>query len=128
MNRFWNTLAAIIFCSAMAHGATDAAISGIVKDPSGTPVRGAFVHAQNLQSKITVNVMSDGQGRYRIPNLAPGDYQIRVTAAGFKADPRTGVKLSAGASSSVDFALQQSPVRWADLSLRATAFRPAWPR
>ena len=109
MKRFWSALGLIILSAALAHGATNATISGVVKNPAGAPVRGAFVHAQNLQSKITVNVMSDGQGRYRIPNLAPGEYQVRVTATGFKADPRTGVKLSAGASSSVDFTLQAAP-------------------
>lgn len=100
-----------------AYGASDATISGTVKGPSGSPFRGAFVQAQNAQSKITVNVLSDIQGRYRIPNLAPGEYQVRVTATGYKADPSAGVKLAAGDSASADFALQQGTVRWSDLSL-----------
>src|SRR3984893_1149662 len=99
MKRFWSALGLVMFCAAFAFGASDAAISGVVKDPAGAPFRGAFVHAQNAQSKITVNVMSDNQGRYRIPNLPPGEYQIRVTATGYKSDPRTGVKLAAGDSS-----------------------------
>lgn len=115
MKRFWSVLGLTIFCAALAYGASDASVSGVVKDPSGAPFRGAFVRAQNVQTKISVNVMSDGQGRYRIPNLAPGEYQVRVTAVGYKADPRTGVKLAAGDSSTLDFALQQGTVRWADL-------------
>ena len=107
MNRFWKALGLVIFCAAFAYGAADATISGVVKDPAGAPFRGAFVHAQNVQSKITVNVMSDNQGRYRIQNLPPGEYQVRVTATGYAADPRTGVKLAAGDTSSLDFALQQ---------------------
>src|ERR1019366_3100823 len=117
MNRFWKALGLVIFCAAFAYGAADATISGVVKDPAGAPFRGAFVHAQNVQSKITVNVMSDNQGRYRIQKLPPGEYQIRVTATGYKSDPRTGMKLAAGDSSSLDFALQPGTVRWADLSL-----------
>src|SRR6266853_5362734 len=117
MNRFWKALGLVFFCATLAHGATDATISGLVKDASGAPFRGAFVHAQNVQSKITVNVLSDNQGRYRIQNLPPGEYQIRVTAAGYKSDPRSGVKLAAGDNSMLDFALQQGTVRWADLSL-----------
>jgi virginiamycin B lyase len=119
MKRLWIFLAISIFVAASApmHGATDANISGVVRGPSGAPFRGAFVEAQSAQSKITVNVMSDSQGRYRIQNLAPGEYQVRVTATGYKADPRTDVKLAAGDSASVDFALQQGSVRWSDLSL-----------
>src|SRR5690242_18703500 len=114
MNRFWSALGLVVLCTTLAHSAADATISGVVKDPAGAPFRGAFVHAQNVQTKITVNVLSDSQGRYRIQNLPPGEYQIRVTATGYKADPRTGVKLAAGESSSLDFALQQGTVRWAD--------------
>src|SRR5271169_3839378 len=94
MNRFWSALGLVIFCAAFAYGAAGATVSGVVKDPAGAPFRGAFVHAQNVQSKITVNVMSDNQGRYRMQNLPPGEYQIRATATGYKADPRTGVKLA----------------------------------
>src|ERR1700692_4343100 len=110
MKRCWSALGLVMFCAALAYGASDAVISGVVKDPAGAPFRGAFVHAQNAQSKITMSVMSDNQGRYRIPNLAPGEYQIRVTATGYKSDPRPGVKLSAGDSSSLDFSLQQGTV------------------
>jgi virginiamycin B lyase len=100
-----------------AYGAADGGISGLVKGPSGAPFRAAFVQAQNAQSKISVEVMSDNQGRYRIQNLAPGEYVVRVSATGFKADPRSGVKVAAGEPVSVDFALQQGTVRWSDLSL-----------
>jgi virginiamycin B lyase len=117
MKRLCTALGLVIFCAAFAHAATDATISGIVKDPAGAPFRGAFVHAQNSQSKITVNVMSDAQGRYRIANLPPGTYDISVTAVGYKRDPRRDVKVAAGDSSSLDFALQPSAVRWSDLSL-----------
>src|SRR6202140_1700764 len=95
MNRFWSALGLVILCAAFAYGSADATISGVVKDPAGAPFRGAFVHAQNVQSKITVNVLSDNQGRYRMQNLPPGDYQVRVTATGFTADARTSVKLAA---------------------------------
>src|SRR5215469_13412823 len=117
MRRFWNALGLVLLCCGFAYGAIDGTLSGVVKDPAGGPFRGAFVHAQNLQSKITVNVMSDNQGRYRIQNLPPGDYDVRVTATGYKSDPRRDVKVAAGDGSSVDFALQPDSVRWADLSM-----------
>jgi len=51
---------------ALAISTADAAtITGTVKGPDGQPFRGAFVQARNAKTKITVNVLSDNQGRYR---------------------------------------------------------------
>jgi len=40
--------------------------------------KGAFVQAQNSKTKINVIVLSDRQGRYRIPDLAAGDYRVQI--------------------------------------------------
>lgn len=126
MKRFSSALALIVFCAALAYGATGASISGVVRNATGAPFRGAFVHAQNVQTKISVHVLSDSEGRYRIPNLPPGEYQVRVTATGYKAAPRNSVKLAAGDSASLDFGLQPGAVRWADLSVyQGKALMPA---
>jgi len=44
-----------------------------VKGPDGKSFKGAFVAAQNLESRITVNVLSDKDGRYRVENLPEGN-------------------------------------------------------
>ncbi len=73
---------------------------------------------KTCKSNITVNVLSDSQGRYQIRNLPPGEYGLRVSAPGYKTDPaRLRVTLAAGESSAHDFALQTGPLRWSDLSL-----------
>ena len=72
-----------------------ATVSGTVKGPDGAPFKGAFVEAQNAATKITVSVLSAPDGRYRIENLPAGDYELRIRAIGYKADPRPGVKLAA---------------------------------
>ena len=117
MKSIAKSLALLFFCASLTYGATNATISGTVKDPAGAPFRGAFVHAQNLKSKITVNVLSNNQGHYQIQDLPPGDYDVRATAVGYKADPRPDVKLAAGEATPIDFALQQGTVRWSDLSV-----------
>src|SRR4029077_6881374 len=53
----------------------------------------------------------------RIAHLAPGEYQVRANAIGYKADAHNGVKLAAGGSASIEIALQEGVVRWSDLSL-----------
>ena len=72
-----------------------ATITGIVKGPDGAPFMGAFVQAQNTKTKITVNVLSHKDGEYDVDDLPPGDYEIRIRAIGYQADPRLGVSLKA---------------------------------
>ena len=83
----------------------------------GAPFQGAFVQAQNAKTKITVNVLSDSQGRYRVEQLPAGDYRVPIRAVGYTAAPQTGVNLSADQNASFDFALQKGMVHWNDISL-----------
>jgi len=94
-----------------------AAVTGNVKGPDNTPFEGAFVQAINAKTHISVSVLTDKQGRYRVENLPAGEYQVRIRAVGFTTDPRGAVNLTADQNISFDFALQKSTVRWSDLSL-----------
>ena len=105
-----------VLLASLAYGAADGTISGTVKDAAGAPFKGAFVRARNVKTKITVDVLSDSQGRYRASNLPPGEYEVRATAVGHQDDQHTGVKLAAGESASLDFALQNGTVRWNELT------------
>jgi virginiamycin B lyase len=96
--------------------ASAASITGTVKGPDGKPFTAAFVTAENTQNKMTVTVLSDQQGRYRINNLPAAMYTVQVTHVGYKADPHTGVRLAADGKASFDFAFQTAPVKWSDLN------------
>src|SRR5580704_699298 len=79
----------------LAASCADAAtISGTVTGPDGAPFRGAFVQARHAGLKMTVSVLSDNQGRFVAENLPAGDYRLQVRAVGYKADPKSGVKLA----------------------------------
>src|SRR5262247_2795488 len=82
-----------------------ATITGMVKGPDGQPFRGAFVQARNAKTKITVNVLSDNQGRYRVENLAAGDYRLQIRAPGYQADTINGMALTQDQNATQDFAL-----------------------
>ena len=112
--RILSLLGAVVFFTSFAYGAT---ITGSVKGPDGAPFKGAFVQAQNTKTKITVNVLSQKDGRYRFDDLPNGDYELRIRAIGYSADPRTGITLAGNQSASFDWALQKGTVRWRDLSL-----------
>src|ERR1700749_4827604 len=100
-NRYAALLAGILLGATLAPAAT---VTGSVKGPDGAPFKGAFVEAQNSATRITVNVLTDPDGRYRISNLPAGDYELRIRAIGYKADPRPGLKLAASEKTSADFA------------------------
>jgi virginiamycin B lyase len=105
-------------CLVSSIGCADAAmISGTVAGPDGKAFRGAFVQARNLKTRITVSVLSDRAGVYRIDNLPAGDYRVTLRAIGYKADPLSGVTLAADQNLARNLALQQGAVRWSDISM-----------
>src|SRR3954467_4461574 len=94
--------------SLLASAASAATITGTVTGPDGKPFMGAFVVAENAQTRMTVNVLSNAQGRYYIGNLPAAAYTVRITAIGYKSDPRTDLRLTEEQKSSLDFALEKT--------------------
>jgi virginiamycin B lyase len=109
-------LASLTMSVFLAPAAFGASITGTVKGPDGKPFMGAFVVAENAQNKMTVNVLSDQQGRYHVNNLPAATYTVKITAIGYSSDPQADVKLTSDQKASFDFALRKEKVRWSDLS------------
>jgi virginiamycin B lyase len=105
----------VLFVS-LSHSAMGGTISGTVKGVNGQPFKGAFVQAKSKTTKITVSVLSDKQGKYHVPDLPAGGYEVEATAVGFKTDPRD-VTVDSVKPVVSDFALQKDIVRWSDLSV-----------
>src|ERR1700737_703612 len=61
---------------------TGATLSGTVTDASGAVVAGAQVSAKNAATAVSRDTTSDSSGLYSLPNLAPGDYEVRATEKG----------------------------------------------
>ena len=72
-----------------------ATVSGAILDPSGAIVPGASVEVRETHTGTVNKATSDGAGQYVVPFLAPGDYSIKVTKAGFETISRTGITLQA---------------------------------
>jgi len=65
------------------HAQDSAAIlSGTVSDASGKPVPDAKVSVKNLTSGQSAEAQADSAGRFSIPNLAAGDYEVRASSDG----------------------------------------------
>jgi hypothetical protein len=80
-------------------------ISGIVTDPSGSVVPNATVTATNVDTGVQSSIKTDGAGFYNFPNLPVGNYDIEVTAPGFKTYSRTAIRIDANSVVSVDVKL-----------------------
>jgi Carboxypeptidase regulatory-like domain len=85
---------------------TTATISGRITDASGAAVTGAEIQVKNTGTGATQTALTDEQGRYTLADLLVGDYDLHVSKAGFSNMVRTGVTLTVGTQSVVDFALQ----------------------
>src|ERR1700722_2545476 len=114
---FTISLAALLLAS-VGHGALAAAISGTVRNGDGTPFRAAFVRVLNTKTKVTMMVLSDRAGKYWTDNLDAGTYEVSATWVGYKSDPvrRRNVTLDDNARVTLDFAMQNAPVEWSQLT------------
>jgi len=86
-----------ILCSHPVHGqVVGGTISGTISDKSGAVVANATVSLKNLATSVTTAVTTNAQGLYSLPNLLPGNYQQKVSAAGFETAIRNGIILTVG--------------------------------
>ena len=70
-----------------------AEVDGYVVDPSGSGVAGAQVKMTEVDKQQVHQTVTDAQGRYALPNLPVGAYQMEVTSNGFKNYVQTGITL-----------------------------------
>lgn len=95
--------------------ATAATLSGAVTGPSGQAVANAKISVKYLATGQSAQAQSDAAGTYTLPNLAPGKYEVSVSADGFSTTTES-VTLAAGASQHLDVALSSG------LSLQGLGF------
>ncbi|MBI4484034.1 MAG: TonB-dependent receptor [Acidobacteria bacterium] len=84
---------------------TSATISGVVKDKTGGVLPGVTIQATNLDTGIAREAITDDEGRYRVTNLPPGNYEVQAELVGFETGVRTGLMLTVGKEAIVDFTL-----------------------
>jgi hypothetical protein len=83
------------------------ALSGTITGPSGAAVSVATVTVKNSATGQATETQASSAGLYSVPNLAPGDYDVSVSAPGF--DAKTArVTLGPAANQRLDFALTAS--------------------
>jgi hypothetical protein len=70
-------------------------IGGTILDPSGAVVPNAKVTVTNTdRNQVVRTITTEATGSYSVPYIPVGTYAIKVEAAGFKTQDRTGVVLN----------------------------------
>ncbi len=87
-----------------------ASIQGIVTDSNGAAIVSAKVTARNIYTDASREIETDGAGRYLIPLLPPGDYEVLISAHGFKKELRQRIKLAVGQELVIDVTLSPGDI------------------
>jgi hypothetical protein len=107
-------LSAAFFCGTMVSRvnaqANTATILGTVTDTSSGAIPDAKVQVTNTGTGATQVTETDSQGRYRVPVLPIGEYDIQSEKEGFQSAVHKGITLTVGADVVVDFALSVGAV------------------
>ena len=103
---FW-TLSVCLAVSIIALAQSDnGTINGTVHDPSGATVPNAQVTVTNTANGNVRTAATNQDGLYSVTNIPPGNYNVSVTAAGFKKFDSTNNKLDPASTLQVNAGLQ----------------------
>ncbi len=86
-------------------------LTGTVRDANGDMLPGATVTVKGeaLQRESAVSI-TDSNGRYRIGQLSPGDYEVSVELQGFATETNPSVRVGINETVSVDWTLRLETV------------------
>jgi carboxypeptidase family protein/TonB-dependent receptor-like protein len=81
-------------------------IVGTATDQAGAAVPNAVVKVTNTSTGLARQVTTDSAGNYSIPNLLEGEYELSVSASGFKPLTQKGVSVRINNVAHVDVKLE----------------------
>jgi hypothetical protein len=87
----------------------NAALQGVVRDENGRPVIGARILLQSIATNQQSAKISDAQGVFRFLDVAPGAYEVTITAEGFEEFRNLAIQLKAGDDFVLEAALVSAP-------------------
>ena len=84
---------------------TTATILGTLTDSSGSVLPGVTITVTNVDTSQARTVTSDESGRYRVPLLQPGRYEVNAQLSGFQTMVRSGITVTVGQEALVNMQL-----------------------
>jgi hypothetical protein len=94
-----------------AQGEASAVIAGVITDAQGGVLPGVTVTLRNVETGTVRTAVSEADGRYRLPGLLPGRYDMKGELQGFAPTDVTGFTLTIGLALQMDLAMQLQSVQ-----------------
>ncbi|CAN5771108.1 hypothetical protein BH10ACI4_BH10ACI4_22700 [soil metagenome] len=96
-------LGAVLVCSSnQAMAQATGQVAGVVTDPSGSVVPKANVDLISNSTSQVRTTVSGTDGTFTIPLVAPGVYQVKITAAGFRTTVTEGLEVQVNGTARAD--------------------------
>jgi hypothetical protein len=93
----------------VAQGSTSAAVAGSVTTAGGVPLPGALITLTSLTNGGSRQATTNGSGGYSFALIAPGSYEIRAEALGYRPVVARTLMLGGGERASVALVLNIAP-------------------
>ena len=114
----WSGLLALLFAAVFASqfsvlpawGQATASINGTVHDPGGAVITDATVVLHNRDTSLDRTAVTNSVGAYVMPQVQPGNYDLKVTKTGFGAALRSGIILDVNQTATYDITLKAGGV------------------
>jgi hypothetical protein len=104
--RFVGAILVLFIQISVATGQTNTGeIGGVVKDTSGGVLPGATVTARHPASGTVVERVTDGEGRFFLPALRIGQWEVTAALSGFAPQTQKGIVLEIGRTLSIELSL-----------------------
>jgi Carboxypeptidase regulatory-like domain/TonB-dependent Receptor Plug Domain/TonB dependent receptor-like, beta-barrel len=85
---------------------TSATVSGTIKDETGGVLPGVDVVITNVGTGLTRSAVTDTNGYFTVPGLAPGTYEARASVQGFRTAVQSGIVLEVAQQAALDLVLK----------------------
>jgi carboxypeptidase family protein/TonB-dependent receptor-like protein len=85
--------------------AINGTILGTIQDQQGGAIGKAEISVKSLDTGAIRKATSADNGEYRVALIPAGNYEVTITAAGFKTEVRSGVGVTVGADVNLNFSL-----------------------
>jgi outer membrane receptor protein involved in Fe transport len=114
----WVVVLTLIFAAVLvaalspapAWGQATATVNGTVRDSAGAVVTEAAVVLHNRDTNLDRTAATNSVGAYVMPDVQPGNYDLKVTKSGFGPIVKSGIILVVNQTATYDFALKAGAV------------------